>query len=99
VGRPCGVAVGPDDNPGAARRSSKARANFDDLPRNCDDSETIAIELSNGRTSTLRKTRSTSPLALAVKICQLTGSDKMNTETLLTTFVVIVDLLLDRLSM
>jgi hypothetical protein len=39
------------------------------------------------------------PLASVVKIRQLTGSDKMNTETLLTTFVVIVDPLLYRLSM
>lgn len=59
TGRPCGVGIGPDDNPGAERRSSKARAKFDDLPKSCDDSDTITIELPNGKTKTFQKKRAT----------------------------------------
>ena len=59
TGRPCGVGIGPDDNPGAEHRSSKARAKFDDLPKSCDDSNTITIELPNGTTKTFQKKRAT----------------------------------------
>jgi hypothetical protein len=60
-GRPCGVVVGPDDNPGATRRSSKARANFDALPLDCDEQDAITIELPDGRSKIFGRARSTPP--------------------------------------